>query len=1112
MTRWLGLWRPVAGRARSDWPFLLAVWLLIASATTLLAAGTLYSETVEAGGLRRSLAEAPAEARGVSVRLAAAATELPQIDPPMRSALGSVFGAAGADVVLTLRSSTLLPIGATGSESSRLLTSLGAYEALADHATIADGRWPEPGSQLPEAALSVGAAQALGVAPGERLFLADASTPGADPALAIAQVQVVGIYEVGPDDPYWLGDALEVDGAVQRDGTVFAGPLMIDPADAATNPAFSRAEAGWRALPRVEALRLNQLEQIRSRLAGLAGTVRRALPDDRFVAVNTDLAGVLGTIDRSALVSRGGVVLTTLQFGILAGYAVLLVGGMLAERRRAEVALLRARGASTAEVGFIALGEACLLAVPAALLAPLLAVGVVELIGGLGALAQSGIIAGAQLGEATVLVAIAAGAACVAALTLPALIAEIDLARVRAALGRPLGQTAAQRLGLDLVLLGLAIIGVVQLRSYGGTLTPAAGGRLELDPLLVAAPAIALAAGAILVVRFVPRIGQAAEWLVGRRRGVLGPYAARQAARRPLRYTRSALLVVLAAALGTFGALYSATWTQSQSDQAAHRAGADLRVTRAAHQGGRVGEMAAQLAGLAGVEQLTPAVRAQVDVGRAIRRADLLALDPEAMVQIAELSAAADASMLLGELATDRPRSAALELPAGTRRVSVLLDVAIERLGDGGPSVDLAAFPGVKVIPVVELGDAAPHLLPLQQARFGDGERRLVFDLPDAPHEDARLVAVDMHLGTPAPAIGDLRLLRVEASPSAAGDDWTTVVEADALEDWSIIYRRSSAPRPGTPITGAPTHDFGGPLVGFTRLSQVPRCLTWISGDLEGGCRDVHQDLYRWSSQASFATLPAIASDAFLAASGSAVGDDLTISWFGAIEVRMIGRLASFPSLDPQVPFLIIDRATLNRLRSDRQLDAAVPTEWWLRVDDAHLAEIESAARRPPIAAAEVVSRDGLTRTLQRDPLALGLVGALLLGSLAAAAFAALGLIVTAVVSARERIGEVALLRALGVSRRQVVALLSIEQGFLLGLGLLAGAGLGGLIAVLVLPQAPLNRSGAAVVPPPEIVVPWGLAALVVVGGLVVLGLSVLAARREIVGRSVVDVLRERED
>jgi hypothetical protein len=52
VTRWLGLWRPVAGRARSDWPFLLAVWLLIASATTLLAAGTLYSETVEAGGLR----------------------------------------------------------------------------------------------------------------------------------------------------------------------------------------------------------------------------------------------------------------------------------------------------------------------------------------------------------------------------------------------------------------------------------------------------------------------------------------------------------------------------------------------------------------------------------------------------------------------------------------------------------------------------------------------------------------------------------------------------------------------------------------------------------------------------------------------------------------------------------------------------------------------------------------------------------------------------------------------------------------------------------------------------------------------------------------------------
>ncbi|HUG47499.1 MAG TPA: hypothetical protein VMP67_03700, partial [Candidatus Limnocylindria bacterium] len=131
MIRWLGLWRLVLGRLRSDWPFLLALWLLIVSATTLLAAGALYAETVEIGGLRRALAEAPAHERGVSVRFSATLAELVDVEPRVRSTLDRAFAPAEAETRLTLRSSSLRVIPGLDEQApaeppERRLTVLGA--------------------------------------------------------------------------------------------------------------------------------------------------------------------------------------------------------------------------------------------------------------------------------------------------------------------------------------------------------------------------------------------------------------------------------------------------------------------------------------------------------------------------------------------------------------------------------------------------------------------------------------------------------------------------------------------------------------------------------------------------------------------------------------------------------------------------------------------------------------------------------------------------------------------------------------------------------------------------------------------------------------------------
>ena len=108
----------------------------------------------------------------------------------------------------------------------------------------------------------------------------------------------------------------------------------------------------------------------------------------------------------------------------------------------------------------------------------------------------------------------------------------------RAGLGRPSRRTLAQRLGIDLALLLVAAIGLWQLRLYGAPLTRTVQGTLGLDPLLVAAPALALLAGAVAATRLLPRIADIAERALDRRRDAVLPLWSRQLARRPLRSTR----------------------------------------------------------------------------------------------------------------------------------------------------------------------------------------------------------------------------------------------------------------------------------------------------------------------------------------------------------------------------------------------------------------------------------------------------------------------------------------------------------------------------------------------------------------------------------------------
>ncbi len=111
---------------------------------------------------------------------------------------------------------------------------------------------------------------------------------------------------------------------------------------------------------------------------------------------------------------------------------------------------------------------------------------------------------------------------------------------------------------------------------------------------------------------------------------------------------------------------------------------------------------------------------------------------------------------------------------------------------------------------------------------------------------------------------------------------------------------------------------------------------------------------------------------------------------------------------------------------------------------------------------------------------------------LAAALFAVVGFIVSAAVSARERVTEFALLRALGLSAGQLSSWLSLENAVLAGVSLVTGSLLGLVIAWVVLPFVTVTQTASTPYPPVSLAVPWLVIGILEVVAIVALTTTVI--------------------
>ncbi len=1095
-------------RSAAAWPIVAAAGLICILAASLLAAGPMYAGAVSIAGLHRVLGTAPV-AEGnveVAVRLDPEVAEAADrvVTPELERALGDV----GGSVLRVGRSDTFDLPGRPAAERTDLVE-LGFAERIEDHATLVAGSWPSPipagdggaDAYVPVAiAEHVAATLALGV--GDELQLPSRIDPS-----FVVPVTIAGIFRIDdPVDPFWWADPQVLDGVVTSERFTTHGPFFTTADRFRTGAASGRAQFGWRAWPAFEQLTLDGTAGLRLRVAQIDARVESALSGIP-VTVTTGLPDIVAKAERSLLVSRTGVLLLTVQFVVLAAYAVLLSAALLVEHRRMDTAMLRSRGAGPLRIAGLSLVEGLLLTVPATLLGPWLAALALRAFNVAGPLADIRLRIEPTVSSESYVAAGAAAAMCLVALLLPALPTVRSFASMQGSVGRGETRTVGTRLGIDLALLAVAALGLWQLRHYGAPLTRSVQGAIGIDPLLVATPAIGFLAGAILALRIVPLLAAVIERATSRGRGLVASLGARQLARRPLRYTRAALLLMLAMSMGVFAITYTWTWSASQRDQASFQVGADARV-----EPGR-GVTALPrwaldraYASIDGVTTRTPIDREPIPIAASDAAAEIVGIDGATAASVVILRpdlTETPLGELIAPLAVERPQLEPVRLPGEPRALRLEVGVTIDAIEQPEldeetgeivmEPVDPAVFANLRAIGTsVVVRDASGHLHRFQgdSATLGGGPHRMDLALgdPAAPASASfayplELLAVELELTLPEAreaTEATVTVHRVEAItgatarpvPLALERGWRTTASVYGLPHGPVEARNLGDDL--TAETGTP----GLPVIrGVDRFGRGT-VVSFAPTELD----DIGED-----------PVPVVATASFLDATASAVGDDMRIR-IGGIDrrVRIVGALRAFPTVEPTQPVVLMDFQTLSLLRFEGS-DAVEPAqEWWFALDPSERVGAMERLRDSSIGSRSVLGRVERTQALATDPVALGVIGVLSIGVAAAALFAVVGFISSAAVSARERVTEFALLRALGLSSGQLSGWLSLENATLAVISLVAGSALGLVVAWVALPFVTVTQQADPPFPPVVVDIPWATIAALEGVGIVALSAAVV--------------------
>lgn len=1090
--RLASVWRQTARRSLAQWKLLSSVVLGVLLASAVMAGTVVYFDALRELALDRTLQEQPAFETNILLwtsRAPANDWEYQRVVSAIDGQIDRNLAWITEDRMYGVRGMTFFPV-APGEEELAGEDNSRAYfvhlPRLPEHATVMDGgRLPaEPEAGTAEGPLSLEvliplkAANRFGLVVGDTVV----AVPPQSARASSVTVKIVGILESNdPTDAFWQ---LDLSLRPIADDSDFQNLPMYVSRKAITDvlgPSAPSIAAEYVWLLEVDTGRIDagNAETVLASLSAM-GRLATSLEDFRLT---TGLDEALIEYDRRLFFTKLPMFVVLILIVVVILYYLVTLSALVTDERRGELALLRSRGASPAQLLTVFVIEGTTIAVLATLAGPFLAATGIGLLGYTPAFSDLTNNANLSVGisaEAYLLSA-AGGLLSFAAMIIPAIQASrVGVTQHRQQSARPSALPAFQRYYADVLLLLLGIVMFRQLSQQDSVIATDLLGQATTDNLLLALPGVILVAAGMVLLRLFPVIMKVVSRIVSPRLSaglVMGVW---QMTRNPTHYARLSLLMILTAGLGIFASNFGATLSRSFDERVKYSTGADMRIEgvrpetppRPSSSQLRAGtptpipfprpELAASYNGLEGVTAVSPVLRTRGhDSTRVATGAFMmLAVNRGSFGDVAWYRDDFSRQSVAGVLAlldgSAGPDGVVLPADAATLRVRV-------RPND--------AYPSIRVDARVRdaMGQYWTHRLgTLESDEWAMLEASLDFDgkRPMVARGPLTLVALQIYRPSRrgfrrSSLIAGGSVLIDEISVTRTSGDTQVVEQFDDISGWQVLRPSSDVI---FDVLRASESAFDG--------GSGSALFSWAEGR-QLGARGIFYSPVD-------APMPVLANASFLDQTGHKVQDEFNVSAAGHLfSVRLVGTIDLFPTMtDLDESYLIADvDAVTGQANAAAIEQEVVPNEMWVSTSinggdrQALRLGLESVAGYH---SGSIQDRAITLSESQGDPLVKAGWRALLFIAFGAVLLlSCTGFLLHAYVSFQNRQFQFALLRTIGFSMRQLLTMVWLEQTIVVAVGLALGTWMGARLGSTILPFLGHDDTGGKIVPPFVMEVDW---------------------------------------
>ena len=1100
-SRLITAWPQVARRSLANWQLMSTVVVGVLLASTIMAGTVIYFDALRELALKNTLNKLSVNETNIVLKSDRGPTRYAERDKVV----------AETEREIADRISWMLRDKTTGVKTATFFLSEVGYEEAADtdnprsffghlprlydHITLQPGGRPSGdgyanavgGEPTIEAIVPLEAARDLGVGVGDRV----AAVPYWSDSSPFIHVVITGTFtRDNPDDEFWYLNDKIFDAATARSFQTLPFYLSERAYYEVLGDTFRQMDSvfSWLLMVDASALDARNATFARRSINSMEDRLSTNLFSYRQI---TELEDALFQYDVRLFFSKLPMFVILILISVVILYYVITLSSLVVEQQRGEIVLLKSRGSSAAQVLSVYILEGVTIAVLAIAVAPLLAAGVISLLGITPAFSDlsGGELLSVSLSPGAYLMSALGGLLSFAALMIPAVQASrMSVTTFRHQSARPYTQPFYQRYFLDVLLLIVGVLLLRQLSEQGSVVAVGVFGEVATDQLLLAVPAVVLVASALVLLRLFPLFMRISSALLSSFLSaglVLGIW---QMARNPTHYARLSLMLILMAGLGIFAASFGGTLQRSFSERALYSTGTDVRLV-----GALLNTRGQSVPMRESYEEL-PAVE---DVGLAFRGfgSDLSKLLADSYTMFAvEGEKISEMGWFRDDFSESPMDSLLSTLESKTLPVGIAVPADAESIGvtvkpdRPHPSVALAMrmrdTNGRYFTYLMGELDSSSWTT-LEQSVERTGVRQFAALQPARPLTLVSLTLFETN-GRNRLRAGSVAVDEIFATGPNGG---TFVLESfDSVSEWTTL---NSVPESQSDVLKSTNDGLNG--------TSGHASFIWVEGRPLVSRGIFHGPVLE--------PIPVIATSRFLRVNEHRVGEVIEVSAQGhRIDVELTDVVDFFPTLDIfRRSYLIAD---LDSVSAYTNLEATGgelrPNEVWMTTNGSSSDREELLTlldESQPFPSREVHDRVQVLADSTVDPLVEAGWRALLFMAFAAVlVLSGLGFLVHAYVSFRSREIQFALMRTVGFSMRQLSTLVLLEQVLVIGAGLALGTWMGGRLGATMMPFLGHDDSGTRVLPPFVVDVNWGTLAIMYIAmgllfAVIIAGVIILVRR-----------------